>query len=319
MDSKQGTAGASDSPAAAAAAGGGAGAEKKRVRAGSYTTSHPTDAAAAGKELLEKLSQFITQLGGTLGDGWKCEVKMVTVSESGDSGTCNATYLTPGGKRMRSRGEVAKFLGLEVPTGKGARGGSGGSGARAAGGAAAAAGGADKAAPNHDGHGAERTPAKAAAAAADDADEDVGMSKEDAYAAAVERAKRLDTDGVKLPLALKNGVVVEALGAIDLRPSFNTQLALIPPGYRAVFRDAAVGQLVSEIRAQQGQPYPQFVVSLVPDAAVLQVRATASLGRGRIDAAAVEPGIVLEVQAVRSTPGHACLQWWVSYGQPASG
>jgi hypothetical protein len=287
MDSKQGAAGASDSPAAAKAAGGSAGAEKKRVRAGSYTTSHPTDAAAAGKELLEKLSQFITQLGGTLGDGWRCDVKMVTVSESGDSGTCNATYITPGGKRMRSRGEVAKFLGLEVPAGKGARGGSGGSAARAAGGAAAAAGG-DKAAPNNDGHAAERTPAKAAAEAAAGADEDEGMSKEDAYAAAVERAKKLDADGVKLPLALKNGVVVEALGAIDLRPSFNTQLALIPPGYRAVFRDAAVGQLVSEVRAQQGQPYPQFVVSLVPDAAVLQVRATVRPGTGRMNAAVLQ-------------------------------
>lgn len=272
MDSNQQKQGA-DSPAAAAAASG----EKKRVRAGSYTTTHPKDPAAAGQELLEKLSQFISQLGGTLGDGWTCDVKMVTVSESGDSGTCNATYVTPAGKRMRSRGEVAKFLGLEVPTGKGARGGSGSGAAKghAASGAAAGAGGSaaaaaaaagDKAAAAHSDH-------TNAAAADRDAEDEDGMSKAAAYAAAVARAKTLAEEGVQLPLALKHGVVVEALGAIDTRPLFNNSLSLMPPGYRAVLKDAAVGRFVSEIRAQQGLSYPQFVVSLVPDAGVLKVRA----------------------------------------------
>jgi hypothetical protein len=271
MDSNQQKQGA-DSPAAAAAASG----EKKRVRAGSYTTTHPKDPAAAGQELLEKLSQFISQLGGTLGDGWSCDVKMVTVSESGDSGTCNATYVTPAGKRMRSRGEVAKFLGLEVPTGKGARGGSGSgaakghaaSGAAAGAGrsAAAAAAAGDKAAAAHSDH-------TNAAAADRDAEDEDGMSKAAAYAAAVARAKTLAEEGVQLPLALKHGVVVEALGAIDTRPLFNNSLSLMPPGYRAVLKDAAVGRFESEIRAQQGLSYPQFVVSLVPDAGVLKVRA----------------------------------------------
>jgi hypothetical protein len=291
---------AADSPAAAAAAGGGGsggggGGDKKRVRAGSYTTTHPKDPAAAGKELLEKLAQFINSLGGTLGDGWKCDVKMVTVSDSGDSGTCNATYTTPGGKRMRSRGEVAKFLGLEVPTGKGARGGSGGAaasgakGGAAAGGhsggsSAAAAAAADKAAGGHhdgahhgSGHGHSKAAAAAAAAAAGgDDDEPEGMSKAEAYAAALARAQKLEADGVKLPLALKNGVVVESLGSIDLRPAFNNILGLNPPGFRAVLRDPAVGQFVSEIKSLPGVAFPQFVVTLVPDDTVLQVR-----GQGR--------------------------------------
>jgi hypothetical protein len=290
---QQGGGSAADSPAAAAAAGGGGGGgDKKRVRAGSYTTTHPKDPAAAGKELLEKLAQFISSLGGTLGDGWKCDVKMVTVSDSGDSGTCNATYTTPGGKRMRSRGEVAKFLGLEVPTGKGARGGSGGAAASGAKGGAAAGGhpggssssaAADKAAAagaHHDAahHGSSHGHSKAAAAGGDE-DEPEGMTKAEAYAAALARAQKLEADGVKLPLSLKNGVVVESLGAIDLRPAFNNILGLNPPGFRAVLRDPAVGQFVSEIRSLPGVAFPQFVVTLVPDDAALQV----CLGGGRLE------------------------------------
>lgn len=276
---------AAESPGVGAqptAGAGGTGSGQKRVRAGSFHTTHPHDTAAAGRELLEKLAQFISQLGGSLGEGWRCEVKMVTVSESGDSGTCNATYITPGGKRMRSRGEVAKFLGLEVPVGKGARGGAGGGNATATTAAAAAATPAGRqpsnaAAAAATAAGADGSPAAAAAAANGDAaggadgdGGDDGISKADAYAAAVARAKQLDADGARLPFTLKNRVVVESLGAIDLRPAFNTPLSLLPPGYRAVYKDAAVGNFVSEIRVQQGASFPQFVVTLVPHAAALQ-------------------------------------------------
>jgi hypothetical protein len=241
-----------DPPAAAAAA-----AAAKKVRPGAYTTVHPHDAEAAGRELLEKLRQFVAGLGGSLGDGWRCEAKIVTVSDAGDSGTANATYYTPSGKRMRSRGEVAKFLGLEVPTGKGARGGGGGG-----------------AAPRQASGAHEDSPAAAAAAAGGGGNEGRGsgggMSRAEAYTAALARATALAAKGVALPLTLKNGVVVESLGAIDRRLAFNTTHSLMPLGYTAVYRDAAVGAFVSSIRVNPEAAFPQFVVTLEPSEAALQ-------------------------------------------------
>jgi hypothetical protein len=258
-------------------------------RAGSYTTQHPKDPEAAAQELLEKLSMYITQLGGTLGEGWKCDVKIVTVADNGETGTCNATYLTPAGKRLRSRGEVAKLLGLEMPAGRPA-GKLAAAGSAAA--AAASAGGAAHAASksHHQHHPAGEAAAGAAAAAAaaghgagDDDDDDSSMSKAEAYAAAVARAKQMQAGGLSLPLQLKNGVVVEALGVVDPRPTFSTPLGLMTPGFRAVFKDLAAGSFVSEIKAPPGAKHPQFVVSLIADpqalAAIAEHHSSAAAGR----------------------------------------
>eukprot|EP00879_Flechtneria_rotunda_P021294 GHRR01022437.1.p1 GENE.GHRR01022437.1~~GHRR01022437.1.p1 ORF type:complete len:650 (+),score=344.22 GHRR01022437.1:189-2138(+) len=254
-----------------------------RKRAGSYTTSHPNDPQAASTELLDKLALYVEQLGGKLGEGWKCDVKIVTVSESGETGTCNATYTTPGGKRMRSRGEVAKFLGLDAAQQQHRAGrlfSSGGATVAGAGAATAAAGSSGHGkAPGHE-QSAELTaqanlPVAATAAGQDSQAAFGSISKAQAYAAAVDRAKQLKQDGVQLPLQLRNGVVVEDLGVVDTRPAFNTPLSLITPGYRAVFEDPAIGKFVSEIKAQQGVNYPQFVVSLVPEQQQLQALADA--------------------------------------------
>jgi hypothetical protein len=311
-----------DKAAAGGSPPGGAGGAKPRPpRAGSYTTTHPHDAAAASHELLEKLGQFIGGLGGSLGQGWRCEVKMVTISEAGDSGTCNATYFTPSGKRMRSRGEVAKFLGLEVPQGKGARGGASGIGGGGGGGhgRGSSAGGDHTSPPaGAAANGSAATsPAAAAAAgggggggaAAGGGDEEKpGMTKAEAYAAAAARAQQLAGQGVTLPLTLKNGVVVEALGAVDLRPAFNTTVSLFPVGYRAVFRDLAVGCFVSEIRAQAAPAVPQFVVSLVPDAAALhdaQQRSHAGGGGGGGGGSGGVPGLSAAASPAQGGAGAA--------------
>jgi hypothetical protein len=107
------------------------------------------------------------------------------------------------------------------------------------------------------------------------------MSRAEAYAAAVERARHLKQDGVQLPLQLKNGVVVEDLGVVDLRPAFNTPLSLLTPGYRAVWKDPAVGSFVSEIVAKPGVNYPQFVVSLLPNPEQLEAIERSSSGGHR--------------------------------------
>jgi hypothetical protein len=109
------------------------------------------------------------------------------------------------------------------------------------------------------------------------------MSTAEAYAAAVARVKQMQADGLSLPLQLKNGVVVEALGAVDPRPSFSTPLGLMTPGFRAVFKDSAAGRFVSEIKAPPGAKHPQFVVSLIADpqalAAIAEHHSSAATGR----------------------------------------
>jgi hypothetical protein len=259
-------------PSDAAASGG------AKRRAGSYTTQHPNDPEAAAQELLEKLSLYISQLGGTLGEGWKCDVKIVTKADNGETGTCNATYLTPAGKRLRSRGEVAKLLGLDMPAGKPA--------GKLPPAAAAAAGHGGGKGHQHQ-HASDAAAGGAAAAAAAQGggadDDECSMSKAEAYAAAVKRAKQMQADGLALPLQLKNGVVVEALGVVDPRPTFSTPLGLMTPGFRAVFKDPAAGTFVSEIKAPPGAKHPQFVVSLVADpqalAAIMEHHGSAAAGR----------------------------------------
>jgi hypothetical protein len=267
-----GTPGSSGKQRPSDAASGGA-----KRRAGSYTTQHPNDPEAAAQELLEKLSLYISQLGGTLGEGWKCDVKIVTVAENGETGTCNATYLTPAGKRLRSRGEVAKLLGLEMPAGRPA-------GKLPPAAAAGASGGGHGSSKGHHQHAGDAAAGAAAAAGQGGGeDEDGSMSKAEAYAAAVARAKQMQAEGLSLPLQLKNGVVVEALGAVDPRPTFSTPLGLMTPGFRAVFKDPAAGTFVSEIKAPPGAKHPQFVVSLVADpqalAAIAEHHSSAAAGR----------------------------------------
>ncbi|WIA34750.1 hypothetical protein OEZ86_013057 [Tetradesmus obliquus] len=93
----------------------------------------------------------------------------------------------------------------------------------------------------------------------------------------------MQKDGLSLPLQLKNGVAVEALGAVDPRPTFSTPLSLMTPGFRAVFKDAAAGTFVSEIKSPPGAKHPQFVVSLVADpqalAAIAEHHSSAAAGR----------------------------------------
>ncbi|KAF6256132.1 hypothetical protein COO60DRAFT_144260 [Scenedesmus sp. NREL 46B-D3] len=246
-----------------------AGSGSAKRRAGSYTTQHPNDPAAAAQELLEKLSLYVTQLGGSLGEGWRCDVKIVTVADNGETGTCNATYLTPAGKRLRSRGEVAKLLRLEMPAGRPA-GKLAPASASASAAAAAGSGAAHGGSRGHHSHAGEAAAAAAAAGQGGGADDEGGsMSKAEAHAAAVARTKQMQADGLSLPMQLKNGVVVEALGVVDPRPTFSTPLGLMTPGFRAVFKDPAAGSFVSEIKAPPGAKHPQFVVSLAAGPQVL--------------------------------------------------
>lgn len=101
------------------------------------------------EDQLSKLSDYIKTLGGDLGAGWKVERKVRGAGNT--AGHCDIYYFSPEGKRYRSRTEIAKVLGLEVPTkasggGKasGAAAGTSGAGASGAGqstpGAGAAAG-----------------------------------------------------------------------------------------------------------------------------------------------------------------------------------
>lgn len=250
------------------------------ARRGAYTTSFPNDPEAAGRELLDKLAAYVAQLGGTLGDGWSCHVKMVTVAASGGSGTCNASYSTPSGRRLRSRGEVAKFLGLDASgTGTGVvshageprRSGGGGSTAGGAGGGSAGAA--------STGGGSGGGAGSAVAGAADAGDGSLPPRSE-VYAVACARAARLTAEGRGLPLRLRSGVVVESLGQVDARPAFNTPLGLHTPGFRAVFDDAGVGRFVSEIRAPAGAKHPLFVVSFEPAVAAAPAAALAHSGGG---------------------------------------
>jgi hypothetical protein len=93
------------------------------------------------------------------------------------------------------------------------------------------------------------------------------------------KGEQLKAAGVCIPLKLPNGVVVESLGQIDMRPSFCSLPNIWPVGYRAVFRDPHAGLFVSEIGVEPGKTRCQFTVSLVPKASST-ARAAAAAAAG---------------------------------------
>lgn len=243
----------------------------RQATSGAGAAADPEGAASA---LMTKLREFVEDSGGTLPPGWRVEIKVRSAGST--AGTTDAYYFDPAGKRYRSRAEIAKHLGLEVPerarksSGAAASGSSkppGSSGKAAAKSEAAAE---DVAA---QGFATATSPSATAsmlppATLASPAMSPAGsmqavasVSREAAVAVAQQRAADM---AVELPLTLKNAVVVEALGAIDIRPGFSSATNLWPVGYRSYKEDPAVGKFVQEVRDNNG--FPQFTITLLPNA-----------------------------------------------------
>jgi hypothetical protein len=104
------------------------------------------------------------------------------------------------------------------------------------------------------------------------------LTREEAIERAVLKGEQLKAAGACIPLKLPNGVVVESLGQIDMRPSFCSLPNIWPVGYRAVFRDPHAGLFVSEIGVEPGKTRCQFTVSLVPKSSASARSATAAGG-----------------------------------------
>ncbi|KAK9824700.1 hypothetical protein WJX72_012482 [[Myrmecia] bisecta] len=172
--------------------------------------------------ILQRLREFVEKEGGQWDEGWRVEKKMRASGNT--AGTFDVYYFSPGGKRFRSRTEVARFLGLAPEPEK--------KSGKAASGKAAAS----KPAPI------------------------VTFSREEA----VQRAKDAAGDlAMHVPLLLPDGVTVTRLGEADPRPAYHTATQLWPVGYEARVADAQVGTFVCVIR-DGGAGGPIFRVRLDP-------------------------------------------------------
>lgn len=69
----------------------------------------PPPRARAGSAELITLSEYISDLGGTLPEGWMVKVSGTKAKDR--------TYIAPDGSKMRSRLEVARTLGLKLASG----------------------------------------------------------------------------------------------------------------------------------------------------------------------------------------------------------
>jgi len=72
----------------------------------------PQTEAEMKESLLERLQEYVDGMGGVLEEGWQCTVKKRTGRTT--AGTWYANYLSPEGKRFRSRQEVGRHLELKA-------------------------------------------------------------------------------------------------------------------------------------------------------------------------------------------------------------